>query len=34
MDYVLVNGTPVIAKGEHTKARSGRVLRQDRKSGV
>ena len=27
MDYVIVNGTPVIAKGEHTKARSGRVLR-------
>lgn len=27
MDYVIVNGTPVIAKGEHTGARSGRVLR-------
>ena len=27
MDYVIVNGTPVIAKGEHTKARAGRVLR-------
>lgn len=27
MDYVIVNGTPVIAKGEHTKARPGRVLR-------
>jgi N-acyl-D-amino-acid deacylase len=27
MDYVIVNGTPVIAQGEHTKARSGRVLR-------
>ena len=27
MDYVIVNGTPVIAKGEHTLARSGRVLR-------
>ena len=27
MDYVIVNGTPVIAKGEHTKARTGRVLR-------
>jgi len=27
MDYVIVNGTPVIAGGEHTKARAGRVLR-------
>ena len=27
MDYVIVNGTPVIAEGEHTKARAGRVLR-------
>ena len=27
MDYVIVNGTPVIAKGEHTKARPGHVLR-------
>lgn len=27
MDYVLINGTPVIAKGEHTHVRSGRVLR-------
>lgn len=27
MDYVIVNGEPVIAKGEHTKARPGRVLR-------
>lgn len=27
MDYVIVNGTPVIAKGEHTQARAGRVLR-------
>ena len=27
MDYVIVNGTPVIAKGEHTGARVGRVLR-------
>ncbi len=27
MDYVLVNGVPVIAKGEYTGARSGRVLR-------
>ncbi len=27
MDYVIVNGTPVIARGEHTGARSGRVLR-------
>jgi len=27
MDYVIVNGTPVIAKGEHTGARSGRALR-------
>ena len=27
MDYVLINGTPVIAKGEHTGVRSGRVLR-------
>lgn len=27
MDYVIVNGVPVIAKGEHTGARSGRVLR-------
>ncbi|MBE6884779.1 MAG: hypothetical protein E7487_09265 [Ruminococcaceae bacterium] len=27
MDYVIVNGTPVIAKGEHTGERAGRVLR-------
>ena len=27
MDYVIVNGTPVIAPGEHTKARTGSVLR-------
>ena len=27
MDYVIVNGVPVIAKGEHTGMRSGRVLR-------
>ena len=27
MDYVIVNGIPVIEKGEHTKARAGRVLR-------
>ena len=27
MDYVIVNGVPVIAEGEHTLARSGRVLR-------
>jgi len=27
MDYVIVNGTPVIAGGEHTKERAGRVLR-------
>jgi len=27
MDYVIVNGVPVIAKGEYTGARSGRVLR-------
>ncbi len=27
MDYVIVNGTPVIAKGEHTGARAGKVLR-------
>lgn len=27
MDYVIVNGTPVIAKGEHTGQRAGRVLR-------
>ncbi len=27
MDYVLINGRPVIAKGVHTKERSGRVLR-------
>lgn len=27
MHYVIVNGTPVIANGEHTGARSGRVLR-------
>ena len=30
MDYVIVNGTPVIAKGEHTSARAGRVLRKER----
>lgn len=28
MDYVIVNGTPVIAHGEHTKKRAGRVLRR------
>jgi len=27
MDYVIVNGTPVVAKGVHTMARAGRVLR-------
>lgn len=27
MDYVIVNGTPVIAEGEHTGERAGRVLR-------
>ena len=27
MDYVIVNGVPVIAKGEHTGARAGKVLR-------
>ena len=27
MDYVIVNGTPVIARGQHTGARAGRVLR-------
>ncbi len=27
MDHVIVNGIPVIAKGEHTHARAGRVLR-------
>lgn len=27
MDYVIVNGKPVIEKGEHTGVRSGRVLR-------
>ena len=27
MDYVIVNGTPVIAKGQHTGKRAGRVLR-------
>jgi hypothetical protein len=27
MDYVIVNGTPVIAKGEYTGAKAGRVLR-------
>ncbi len=27
MDYVIVNGTPVLANGEHTGARSGRALR-------
>lgn len=27
MDYVIVNGIPVIAKGEHTHARPGKVLR-------
>ncbi len=27
MDYVFVNGTPVIANGEHTNARAGKVLR-------
>ena len=30
MDYGLVNGTPVIAKGEHTEKRAGRVLRRCR----
>lgn len=30
MDYVIVNGTAVIAHGEHTKKRSGRVLRRSR----
>lgn len=29
MDYVIVNGVPVIEKGEHTGARSGRVLRHE-----
>ena len=28
MDHVIVNGTPVIAKGEHTQKRAGRVLRR------
>lgn len=28
MDHVIVNGTPVIRNGEHTGARSGRVLRR------
>lgn len=28
MDYVIVNGTPVLAEGEHTGARAGRVLRR------
>ena len=27
MDYVIVNGTPVVAKGEYTGRRAGRVLR-------
>ena len=27
MDYVIVNGAPVIANGEHTGARSGKTLR-------
>jgi len=27
MDYVIVNGVPVIAKGKHTGVRSGKVLR-------
>ena len=27
MDYVIVNGTPVIARGKHTGSRAGRVLR-------
>ena len=27
MDYVLVNGVPVIAKGKYTGERAGRVLR-------
>jgi len=26
-DYVLINGTPAVAKGQHTNARAGRVLR-------
>lgn len=30
MDYVIVNGTPVIAGGEHTGARAGKVLRKER----
>ena len=30
MDYVIVNGTPVIAGGEHTGARAGKVLRRGR----
>ena len=29
MDYVIVNGAPVIAKGEHTHKRAGRVLRRN-----
>jgi len=31
MDYVIVNGVPVIANGEHTGARAGRVLRHMKK---
>lgn len=31
MDYVIVNGVPVIENGEHTGARAGRVLRKTRK---
>ena len=27
MDYVIVNGVPVVAKGQHTMARAGKVLR-------
>lgn len=30
MDYVIVGGTPVIAKGEHTQKRAGRVLRRSK----
>ena len=31
MDYVIVNGVPVIAEGQHTGTRSGRVLRRKNK---
>ena len=27
MDYVIVNGVPVIAKGQYTGAKAGRTLR-------